>query len=236
MRWYVRHAVWIVAATQLACTSARERSREKLGEMRIPYSEDSFVNRAGEGDMAATQLFIAAGMRPNVYDRAGQTPLIAAVRQGHADVVRLLLDQGADANARDRQFDATVLNWAVRRDNQTILKMLLAKGANPRAREREHGIDPLLFAASRGQVATVKMLLDGGGDPKTADNEGRTALMWAAQTGRAEAVRLLLAHGADPAAIDKHGVTATKVAQQANNTAIQNLLMFALASNRPARH
>lgn len=46
-------------------------------------------------------------------DGEGATPLHYAAEAGHRDVVRVLLDAGADLNARDARFGATPAGWAI---------------------------------------------------------------------------------------------------------------------------
>src|SRR6185295_4176369 len=45
---------------------ARAAARKELGQLLVPYSAESFVKQAGEGDSIAVRLFLAAGMNPNV--------------------------------------------------------------------------------------------------------------------------------------------------------------------------
>jgi hypothetical protein len=58
----------------------------------------------------------------NDIDQNGQTPLILAAQRGHERVVRLLLDSGADIEARD-QDDRTPLMWATQRGHETIARL-----------------------------------------------------------------------------------------------------------------
>jgi uncharacterized protein len=83
-----------------ACSQSPEDARKELGEMNIPYSEDAFLQDAGNGDIMAVKLFLAAGMNVNANSKWEQeSPLAAAVSNGRIEVVDFLLDKGADPNA-----------------------------------------------------------------------------------------------------------------------------------------
>ena len=53
-------------------------------------------------DVADVQKAISAGQDVNVKNKAGDTPLLAAIRRGSLEMVKTLLSLGADANARDK--------------------------------------------------------------------------------------------------------------------------------------
>jgi len=69
-------------------------------------------------------------------DAAGRTPLMAAVDAANAQSIKLLLDAGADVNARDREFGNTAIRAAAFHGSPEIVKMLLAAGADPTLRGR----------------------------------------------------------------------------------------------------
>jgi ankyrin repeat protein len=103
--------------------------------------------------------------------------------QAAARMATLLIDRGADPNARNWD-DVTPLHQGVRRRNLAVVEVLLARGADVDARDRGRRSTPLRRAVS------------GTGASGTA---GTSALML-------PLARLLLEHGADPEAKDKRGV------------------------------
>lgn len=62
---------------------------------------------------------------------SGYTPLIYAAREGHADVVELLLQLGADANAATKSGGACALHRAAYMGHLQVVSLLLAAGAEP---------------------------------------------------------------------------------------------------------
>ena len=101
----------------------------------------------------------------------------------HAKMAGLLLDHGADPNARNWD-DVTPLHQAVRARNIAVVELLLARGADPNARDKGRGSTPL----RRAVTAT--------GAGGTAGSGAQMRLL----------TKLLLEHGADPSARDKRGV------------------------------
>ena len=211
---------------QMACGSSRETARVKLAQMNIKYSDETFVDRAKDGDLIVVGHFLAAGMNPNAVNKEGKTPLLAAAEAGRLPVVELLLENGADVNARDKKFGATPLVWAAARNHAGVVKALLARGADPAAKGQKTGASALLSAALKGDRDITKMLLEKGANANDKDLEGRTALMFAAQNGHLTTVQLLLEKGADPRLKGgKNGVTALMLACARGNRGVVTLLL-----------
>jgi ankyrin repeat protein len=125
---------------------------------------------------------------------------------GHLDVVKLLLDKGADVNAKS-EHAVTALYCAGGKDKLEMVKLLLDKGADVNA-QTDDGWSALMSAAAGGDAELLTLLGDNGADVNARRNTGATALMEAAGNGRLQAVKVLLARGADVNAKAKDGSTA----------------------------
>jgi ankyrin repeat protein len=127
----------------------------------------------------------------------GSTPLMYAVLYGDAASVRLLLEKGADPNARN-DAGATALMWAV--DDLEKTRLLVERGADVNAKS-EDGRTPLMIACGLfGNSELVKLLLDHGAN--VAVKVGAlfgdvTPLSEAAYAGDETTMRLLIEHGFD---------------------------------------
>jgi ankyrin repeat protein len=152
----------------------------------------------------------------------GSTPLMYAVLYGDAESVRLLLESGADPNARN-EAGATGLMWAV--DDLEKTRLLLKGGADAKARS-DDGRSPLLIAARRfGSRDVVKLLLDSGASPseKTHGIRGTaTPLSEAAAAGDEAVLRLLIERGAD---VKGAGAVALGAALNAHDPRCADLLL-----------
>ena len=59
----------------LGCGNPQEEASRQLGQMNIKFTEDSFVDRARDGNIAAVKLFLQAGMKPDVTNCDGRDPI-----------------------------------------------------------------------------------------------------------------------------------------------------------------
>jgi ankyrin repeat protein len=145
--------------------------------------------------------------------------------------VKLLLDKGADINARNEE-GATLLIEAAGFGRLAIVKMLIQKGADLEARSNNGGT-ALHAAACDCALATmpdtydvVKLLLEKGAAINAKDNEGYTPLMIASGGGvvKTDIVRLLLENGAKTRLKNARGETAISIAQKDKVTNVVRLL------------
>ena len=145
-----------------------------------------------------------------------------ATVEGYTDSVKVLLDSGADVNAKD-EGGWTALFWAAFAQRRAVVRLLLEKGADANAKNR-YDDTPLIRAAYVGDTETVRTLLEFKAEPNTRDNLGRTALMEAARQGHADAVRVLLEAGADSKTQDRDGETALSWAEKQKHPEVIALL------------
>jgi hypothetical protein len=80
-------------------------------------------------DPQIARLLIAAGADVNARNRQGSTPLIEAAKSGAVDVVRVLLEHGAELEDRDTERSFTALEWAITSDQEEVAQVLRAAGA-----------------------------------------------------------------------------------------------------------
>lgn len=159
-----------------------------------PPRGEELVAAAARGDRARVAEQIAQGVGPNTPDATGRPPLMAAVAAGHAEIVRTLLEAGADPSIKFGGF--TALGIAIRERRDHLVTMLLKAGAQPDQRE-DAGGTPLHAAAALGRLAPVDDLVAADANLNASDRQGHTALIVAVLNGHRHVVQRLLSAGAD---------------------------------------
>lgn len=147
-----------------------------------------------------------------------------AAKLGQVDVVRALLAQGADVNAKDTH-GGSALEAAAFAGNADIALVLLERGAEVNSKDK-YGNTALMCAAFNSKTDVVRLLLKRGADIHAKANNGDTALLMAAKfEGREDVVRVLLDGGADVSAKDEAGFTALLAAAYAGKPDVVRLLL-----------
>ena len=100
--------------------------------------------------------------------------LIEAIIQGDIDRIRLLLNNGADVNAK-YEHGQTPLMWASKEGRADIVKLLLEKGADVNAKDRFNQTS-LMYASKYAFTDIVKLLLEKGANVDIKNIFGNTAL------------------------------------------------------------
>jgi ankyrin repeat protein len=209
---------------------------------------DEIHDAARIGDLEKVKVLIKDYNYPvfSTNDTACETPLHLAAEYGHMDVVKLLLANGAEVNARDNESD-TPLHNAAKNGQKDVVELLLLKGANVNAKNNSYGDTPLHEAAREGHNDVVELLLANGADVNARDEFGGTPLHGAAMgglystfeyspngeekdisgtfDGYMATVKILLAHNADVNAKSGNGLTPLHIAASYGRKAIAELLL-----------
>ena len=132
----------------------------------------------------------------------GETPLHWAAHNGYVDVVRTLLDSGADIEADEvGLYGGKPLHWAAEHEPE-VVRLLLQRGAQVDSRNlgnaNKSGFTPLIMCAIQPNACAecAELLLNAGADINATDAEGRTAIAWAMKRGSRRVEKVLRARGA----------------------------------------
>ena len=183
--------------------------------------DPAFVQAAAAGNLEGVEAMIEDGAWVDARDLTSTTALTAAASQGHVEIVRVLLQAGADVDVvglRD-----TALAAAADSGHVDVVRTLLNAGAT--LDRLLPGNDTALIRAARnGNEEIVAMLLAAGADADAQGMFGSTALMHAAERGRVKIVQLLVAAGADRDLRNFAGSNALGLAAAADRNAIVEML------------
>lgn len=158
-------------------------------------SVDDWINAADRGDTVFVLDALQCGMDVDACGRAGRTALMAAVKGGRLDVIRILLEHGADPNRENDRGDTAVTfavlrarPWRSLQPDPGPLNLLLSAGGRYRLYE----------AVQMNDLEIARARLDEGADPNVDrfSYEG-PVLMIAAARGDLMMVEMLLDYGAD---------------------------------------
>lgn len=119
----------------------------------------------------------------NEFAPDGFQPLGLAAFFGHVEVVRFLLESGAEVDTPSQNgLKVSPLNSAAAGRHYEIALLLLERGANPNMRQADDFV-PLHSAAQNGQIEMVKALIQYGADKDLKSADGRTARDFALENG-----------------------------------------------------
>lgn len=155
--------------------------------------------------------FIRRGVRVDVQNDQGVTPLQQAAALDFPDLLEELLTRGAPVNAKS-STGWTPLHSAVAADSVRCVEMLLEHGTQvnslghsptwvpgiPWHRFEKATVTPLHIAASQGNSRIVRLLIAAGADVNARGNDHKTPLHLASEKKHAEIVKILLDNGAEP--------------------------------------
>ena len=168
---------------------------------------------------------IAGGGNIDVPDDDGNTPLYAACYCGAAEIVKILLKNGASPAVKNLQ-GLTPLTIAAQRGHGDIVTYLMEE--DPYLMEDEsEAVKVLGYMSAYGRLDLVKRIRNTGKGISidAADEMGKTPLMYACQGGFKSMITFLLEQGADVHACDRWGHTALSTALMYKQTDIVDELL-----------
>lgn len=153
-----------------------------------------------KGDLEMVEVFLKEDFNINyVTTTSLKSPLHLAATEGHRELVRYLLNNGADVDKLNITGESA-LYLAGKHGHLDIVEDLLERGASlyPVEKECAEGFyPPLYMAAADGDSAFVALLLDKGAKVNQVCNNGETPLHVACGKGHYEVVKTLLSSGAN---------------------------------------
>ena len=158
-------------------------------------------------DINEVKELIDMGADVNLNISSARNILSEASRRGYIEVVKLLIENGADVNQKNDIDGSTALVLACRSNYKDIAKLLISKKAEVNHKDRD-GFTPLMWASDYGNKELVELLIKHGAKVNYKNKHGRSVLMSGVSGGNKEIVELLIKHGAKVDAKDDFGNTA----------------------------
>jgi hypothetical protein len=150
--------------------------------------KDAYLDAIRKGDAAAVKALLDQGVEVDARFRYDRTALSFAADRGNLEIVTMILERGADVNAKDTFYGVTPLTWALEKEHVEIARLLLEKGATG-------GEDALETGVEKGNAALVALALD---KVKPTPDELSVALASAEKDGKKEIAEQLKKAGAQP--------------------------------------
>lgn len=142
-------------------------------------------------------MLLDGNANPNVEDSTGARPIHSAAALGHSEVVRLLIDNGADINVAENHYGLDPLMLATDLGREAVVQLLLERGANRKYEDPEHRASALHLAAKAGHAQIARALINAGWAVIAVNKYGHTPLITAAFKGHDACLQLLLDCGGD---------------------------------------
>lgn len=219
------------------CGNSPEDAKNDLKKMNLQYNEKSFLESIVNNNLKAVTLFLEAGMSANLDAKEG-TPLTLAASRSQLELIKLLVEKGADVNKKDKDkmapIMAALLGEGPEEGKLSVVKYLAEKGADLSVQYTAQGVvfTPLISAVNSGNLEMTKILLDKKADINAGEaKSGVTPLMFAVTHKDLPLAKFLLEKGADFTKKSKDGATALMVATYQKDAEMVKLLKSAGAKN-----
>ncbi|KAM6899978.1 histone-lysine N-methyltransferase EHMT2 [Xenentodon cancila] len=127
------------------------------------------------GNLEIVNMLLETGqVDVNAQDSGGWTPVIWAAEHKHVEVIKVLLNRGADVSIKDKELNVC-LHWAAYAGSVDIAELVLNAGCSLSS-VNMHGDTPLHIAAREGYLDCVTLFLSRGADIDIMNREGDTPL------------------------------------------------------------
>ncbi len=208
-----------MTAESIAAQKGYSRALELMGA-------DTLLQACKNNQKRSVQVILQRGdIDINERDEECNTPLIYACKNNALDIVKMLLDNGADPNIGDRKNDMP-LHFSAALGTLPIINLLVKAGADVNCADN-NGYTPLMFMAKNARTAAVLSFLKNPAvDVCMKDNTGRTAVVYAIAAKQQQLVKELLSlMGTDTDDTDMEGFTMLHYACQFGQIEIVRLLL-----------
>jgi uncharacterized protein len=211
-------------AFQAVCLQLDVEAARSLAQQHPEYLQNAtpllMAARSARADVIT--LLLDLGTRINIKGANGESALHAAVWTDSVSIAQLLIERGAEIDARDRKFNATPLGWAIHLDKPQLAEYFSTVSSD------------LFSLVAIGKVARVRSLLDAQPSLVNRIQNAQTALFCLPDQDEdlaIEVAELLLSRGADASIRNSAGRTAADEAERNGMDEVADLLRSASAGS-----
>ena len=184
-----------------------ETYKDELADLYYEFTPGQFARAIRDGDMAATALFIRAGMDtdsmvlPEYYSRDKAPMVMIAANSENFEALTMLVEAGANINVVDESGE-NCLHRATRNENLELIRLLLELGADPNVPtideyDPELSLTPIMQAAKWDNFEIVELLLEYGASVDAGTPAGMRTFLMAIQQGNMRLVATFVEQGID---------------------------------------
>ena len=192
-------------------------------------SEEGIFEAVRRGNLAWIRKLFKKGASAQTRGEDGVTPLMVAVSERKKDVVKFLLEQGADVNAKDFGGDSVLFHALFHDDagaDKEIVELLACHGVDIDAKDGT-GKTALAISSVLGDTETGQWLVSKGANIDEQDRELKTPLFLSLSEEKTDMLSFLVGAGADPNIPDDDGQLPIFRAAAKNNPQAVSLLIEA---------
>lgn len=157
----------------------------------------ALMTAVNNNDGSAVKKLIAQGVNVSELDSNQDAPLVMAAYKGYSEIVRLLLEAGADVTAVDPGMKATALHAAAYAGRTEAAKLLVQHKIDIDKQGPYNGYTALHDAIWQGNVETAEVIINAGANLNLKSNSGQTPLEFAKSKNNKKIIALIVKKMAD---------------------------------------
>ncbi len=192
----------------------------------INENDTPFIKAIKSEDINKVKSLIKSRINVNEVYENGYTALMVAASKGNVEIVKLLIETGADLESYDNNGNTSFMHAFFNHQKEAVVKFLLTKNVNIEV-VNDQEQTPLILAALNNHYKSIELLIKSKAKIEFKGQLERTALMHAVNNNCIEAVKLLIKNKADIETRDAFTFTPLMLAVFNNSGSMIKILLQA---------